>query len=146
MTTFANAKEAVQLIEDVQQKLERMLELIGPIAAQDAEPDVGGLILAEVLEQGGAVTKDDLYRIAANRGMDKRGLGGFFRQSGKTSLYVLPGDRVLLTPYGVERAQRYASRQKTFGYEASGQTYSKIAEPSFAEDWDSDEDSAYDDA
>ena len=146
MTTFANAKEAIDLIEDVQQKLDRALDLIRPIAAQDTEPDVGGLILAEVLEQGGSVTKDELYQIAASRGMDRRGLGGFFRQSGKTSLYVVPGDRVLLTPYGVERAQRYASRQKSYEYEPSDRAYSKVAEPTFAEDWDSDEDSVYDGA
>lgn len=146
MTTFTKAKEAIRTIEEVQERLEHVLELLRPVAAQDDEPDVGGLVLAEVLEQGGSVTRDELYRIAASHGMDRRGLGGFFRQSGKTSLYVLPGDRVLLTPYGVEQAQRHIQRKTPLTYEPAEPDLARIAEPSFARDWESDEDSVYDSA
>lgn len=145
MTTFGDAKEAVQTIEEIREQLERVLEFLRPLANQSDEPDAGRRILAEVLEQGGSVTRDELYRIAAAHGMDRRGLGGFFRQSGKTRLYELPGGRVLLTPYGVEQAQRYTEKAPV-GYERPEPDLPKIAEASLAEDWDSDEDSAYDSA
>ncbi len=145
MTAFLKVTEALTILEDVQEKIERVRSMLRPIAAQGDEPDIGGRVLAEVLEQGGSVTKEDLYRIAAGQGMDRRGLGGFFRQSGKTSLYVLPGDRVLLTPYGAEQARRYAQRDPLV-YEPGEPNLAKIAEESFAEDWDSDEEGIYDNA
>jgi hypothetical protein len=144
MTAFANAREALVLAEEIQERIERLARLLRPMAMEDAEPDVGGQILAEILEQGGSVLREELYRLAAAHGMDRRGLGGFFRQSGKASLYDVPGGRVLLTPYGVEQARRAIERRPTMIYKVGEPDFAKIAETSFAEEWDSDEDSVYD--
>ncbi|HET9476619.1 MAG TPA: hypothetical protein VFP63_03940 [Dehalococcoidia bacterium] len=143
MTAFSNVGEALTLLDEIEERFARVRQLLRPLARSDT-PDLGGLVLAEVLEQGGSVTKDELYRIAAAHGMDRRGLGGFFRQSGKSSLHVLPGDRVLLTPYGVEQARRHIERKEPIVYEISEPSFMKIAEASFAEEWESDEDSVYD--
>jgi hypothetical protein len=77
--------------------------------------------------------------------MDRRGLGGFFRQSGRTSLYALPTDRIVLTPYGADQARRCLERGSNIVYDDEPTiAYARVAEKSFAEDWDSDEDSVYD--
>lgn len=143
MTAFSNVREALNLLDEIEERFARVRQLLRPISQTDTQ-DLGGLVLAEVLEQGGSVTKDELYRIAAAHGMDRRGLGGFFRQSGKSSLHVLPGDRVLLTPYGVEQARRHIERKEPIVYEMKEPSFAKIAEASFAEEWESDEDSVYD--
>lgn len=143
MTAFANVREALSLLDEIEDRFSRIRQLLRPLAQGDDE-DIGARVLAEVLEQGGSVTKEELYRIAAAHGMDRRGLGGFFRQSGKASLHLLPGDRVLLTPYGAEQARRHIERKEPVVYEISEPNYMKIAEASFAEEWDSAEDSVYD--
>ena len=146
MTAFARAKEAITAIEEAERLLSQAKDALRSVAAQSDEPDVAGRILAEILKQGGSVSKQELYRLAAQHGMDRRGLGGFFRQSGKTSLYALPGDRVLITPYGVEQARRQVESERPLEYGEPEVNLARVAEPSFAEDWDSEEDSIYDTA
>jgi hypothetical protein len=50
---------------------------------------------------------------------------------------------VLLTPYGVEQARRNIG-EGPMVYEIAEPSFAKIAEASFAEEWDSDEDSVCD--
>jgi hypothetical protein len=58
----------------------------------------------------------------------------------------LPGtDRIVLTPYGAERAQRHLNRQRATPYATVEPNLSRVAEASFAEDWNSEGDAAYDD-
>jgi hypothetical protein len=146
MTLASNVRQAIANLEEAEERIEQARLLLLPVAAQSDGPDAGARVLAEVLRRGGSVTREELYQIAADNGMDRRGLGGFFRQSGKSSLYVLPGDRVILTPYGVEQARRYAEPSRGIEYEPGTEAFTKIAEPSFAEDWDSPEDSIYDES
>jgi hypothetical protein len=138
--------QALLLIKEAEEALEKARSLLEGRVPAMTEPEVGARVLAEIIERGGSVSRGELYEIAANIGMDKRGLGGLFRQTGKTLLHVLPGDRVVLTPEGAERGERYNSiyRRTKLVYESTEPNLALAAEPSFAEDWNSDEDAAYD--
>lgn len=142
----ATTQEAVRLIEEAEERLKQAREILQPGAGQEGEPYwVGGRILAEILAEGGSVTRERLYQLAAKYGMDRRGLGGFFRASGKGSLYEVRGmDRIILTPTGTDIARHLLEEVGGFTYEAPQASFAKVAERSFAEDWDSDEDSVYD--
>ena len=144
MVTAVNARSAIRLIGDAEELLQQAKALLNGAEAVE-DDDIGSKVLGEVLDRGASVSKNELYEIAEKHGMDRRGLGGFFRQSGKTSLYVLPGDRVVLTPYGAEQARRHVELSRNIMYEEPKIAYAKIAEKPFAEDWDSEEDSVYDD-
>jgi hypothetical protein len=142
--TNSAAIRATTLIVEAQELLKEARSLLERV---DEPPDeeLGLRVLSEVMRRGASVSKQELYDIAQSFGMDRRGLGGFFRQSGKNSLYMLPGDRVLLTPYGVEQARRLMERNATYMYdEESTMVYAKVAESTFADDWNSEEDSVYD--
>jgi hypothetical protein len=139
----ATVSEAVRLIEEAEERLSRAKAALVPMAGPAAGWP-GGRILADLLNEGGSVTRERLYELAAKHGMDRRGLGGFFRASGKGSLYEVPGmNRVILTPAGTELARRAIEEDETM-YPMSEPSFAKVAEPSFAEDWESDEDSIYD--
>lgn len=146
MVSLNTAKTAVSLIEDAEDVLRQLKALLAPeLTGQEQQAYPGERILADILERGASVTKAELYTLAEKHGMDRRGLGGLFRQSGKTSLYELPGtDKVVLTPYGAEQARRFLERRPSIMYEEPTIAYAKVAEKSFAEDWDSEEDSVYD--
>ncbi len=146
MVTAKTARDAVGLIQEAEEILQHVKSLLESSSARVQEVDLGERILAEILQRGGSVSKQELYALAEKHGMDRRGLGGFFRQSGKTSLYELLGtDKVVLTPYGAEQARRFLERRPSMMYDEEPTTiYAKIAEKSFAEDWGSDEDSVYD--
>lgn len=142
----AQAQEAVRLINEAEERLRRARSLLENGHDRSKEEGwPGERILAEVLAEGGSVTRARLYELAAKYGMDRRGLGGFFRASGKGSLYEVPGmDRIILTPSGTEVARRVLESREGFTYEPSKPSFARVAEPSFAEDWESDEDSVYD--
>jgi len=145
MVLASNARNALQLIGEAEDLLQQAKSLLSS-AGDRPDEAVGDRVLGEVLERGASVSKAQLYEIAARHGMDRRGLGGFFRQSGKTSLYALPGDRVVLTPYGAEQARRYTERSRNIMYyDEPSTSFAKVAEGPFAEDWDSEEDAVYDD-
>ncbi|HEU4759805.1 MAG TPA: hypothetical protein VFT91_07465, partial [Dehalococcoidia bacterium] len=113
------------------------------IRTSPGEQWAGGLILADILREGGFVTRERLYEIAKKYGMDRRGLGGFF--TGKGSLQAIPEmNRVMLTQEGVKTARRYLEQEAGAALEEQEATLARVAEPSFAEDWDSVEDSVYD--
>ncbi|MEO8458377.1 MAG: hypothetical protein ABI559_11245 [Chloroflexota bacterium] len=140
-------EQVTLLIGEAEAKLATARALLDGLPAADPEPELGARVLAEIINRGGSVGRGELYAIAAEIGMDKRGLGGLFRKTGKTLLHELPGDRVVLTPDGAERGQRYLNlRQRSTSalYGASEPQLARVAETSFAEDWDSAEDSAYD--
>lgn len=139
-------QEAVQLIAEAEERLQQAKAILqnGHDRAP-AEGWPGERILAEVLAEGGSVTRERLYQLAAKHGMDRRGLGGFFRASGKGSLYEVPGmDRIILTPSGIEVARRLLESREGLTYEPAEPSFARVAEPSFAEDWGSEEDSVYD--
>ena len=145
MLSDTTNRRAVTLIEEIEERLVRLRGLLGQESGTAAAPDAGDQVLADVLEQGAAVTREELYAIAAKRGMDRRGLGGFFRETGKKSLTELPGTgRIVLTPYGAERAQRALNRRAPLEYTQQEPQLHRIAESSFAEDWNSPEDDIYD--
>ena len=136
--------EAIALLEQIEAATARLRAVLSKKVAQPAG-DMGEAVLADVLSRGGSVSRAELYQIAEARGMDRRGLGGFFRESGQKGLMDLPGtDRIVLTPYGAERAQRYLNRRRPTMYEPAEPNLPRAAEPSFAADWNSDEDAAYD--
>lgn len=140
----SKTENARRLIEEIEERLALMKELVGMATSADI-PDLGDRVLAEVLERGASVSREELYEIAESQGMDRRGLGGFFRESGQKSLTDLPGiDRIVLTAYGAERAQRQLNRIRSGAYEPGEPNLARAAEPSFADDWNSDEDAAYD--
>jgi hypothetical protein len=144
---MANAtKAAIQLLEEAEERLRHAKALLEPAnGGESREAWPGGRILADILAEGGSVTRERLYELAGKHGMDRRGLGGFFRASGKGSLYEVPGmDRIILTPSGISMAQPYLERQESLTYEPPTPSFTLVAEPSFAEDWGSDEDSVYD--
>ena len=143
---MVSAQEVMRLIEEAEERLKRAKEMLRPTAGQGSGADwAGGRILAEILAEGGSVTRERLYQLAAKHGMDRRGLGGFFRASGRGSLYEVPGmDRVLLTPVGIETGRRFLEREEELTYQSADAALAKVAERSFAEDWDSEEDSIYD--
>jgi len=146
MVSPSTSRTAVTLIEEAEDAL-RQLKALFATGSTAPEPQEypSQLVLAEILQQGASVTKGELYALAEKHGMDRRGLGGLFRQSGKTSLYELAGtDKVVLTPYGAEMGRRLLERRPSIMYEEPTIAYAKIAEESFAEDWDSEEDSVYD--
>ena len=140
------SRSAVTLIEEAEDALRQLKAMLASEStAREPHEYPSQLVLAEILQRGASVTKDELYALAAKHGMDRRGLGGLFRQSGKTSLYELAGtDKVVLTPYGAEMARRLLERRPSIVYEEPTSAYAKVAEESFAEDWDSEEDSVYD--
>jgi hypothetical protein len=139
-------QDAVRLISEAEERLQQarsLLENGHERAREEGWP--GERILAEVLAEGGSVTRERLYQLAAKHGMDRRGLGGFFRASGKGSLYEVPGmDRIILTPSGTEVARRLLESREGLTYEPASPSFAKVAEAPFAEDWESDEDSVYD--
>lgn len=144
MITNTAAIRATTLIGEAQELLKEAKSLLEQ-ADEPPDEELGLKVLSEIMRRGASVSKQELYDIAESYGMDRRGLGGFFRQSGKSSLYNLPGDRVLLTPYGVEQAQRRMERNAIYMYdEESTIVYAKVAESSFADDWNSEEDGVYD--
>ena len=144
MIPNATIQRADKLIAEIEVRLERLRALLGKEAGYEVS-DMGDRVLGNVLEQGAAVTRQELYEIAARHGMDRRGLGGFFRETGKKSLMELPGTgRIVLTPYGPERARRVLDRRETTGYRVYEPSLQRLAETSFAQDWDSPEDQIYD--
>lgn len=144
MPTDVNGN-ASRLIAEIEDRMKQLKELLTE-EPRSPVPDKGDKVLGDVLRRGASVSRQELYSIAEEHGMDRRGLGGFFRESGQNSLTELPGtDRVVLTPYGADRAQRYLNRSSQ-KYGIGEPNLSKVAEPSFAEDWNSPEDSVYDDA
>lgn len=137
--------DVAKLLDEIETRVAQLRVMVASPPTPVA-PDLGERVLADVLTQGGSVGRKELYEIAELHGMDRRGLGGFFRESGQKSLMGLPGtDRIVLTPYGAERAQRHLNRQRASQYEAVEPNLSRVAETSFAEDWNSEEDAAYDD-
>jgi hypothetical protein len=137
--------DVAKLLDEIEARVAQLRVIVaspaGPVA-----PDLGERVLADVLTRGGSVGRKELYEIAESHGMDRRGLGGFFRETGQKSLMDLPGtDRIVLTPYGAERAQRHLNRQRATPYETVEPNLSRVAEASFAEDWNSEGDAAYDD-
>jgi hypothetical protein len=145
MERVTKIQEALALIAEAEERTKRAREILErEVGAPAAGVWVGGLILAEVYREGGSVTRARLHEIAKMYGMDNRGLGGFF--TGRGSLQALDDvDRVMLTPEGVKAARSYLNRPGT-PYKAAEPNYARAAEASFAEDWDSPEDSVYDDA
>ena len=142
---YKASTEAGRLIAEIE---DRMNQLKGLLSEEPEVPvvDLGDKVLGDVLRRGASVSRQELYDIAEAHGMDRRGLGGFFRESGQRSLTELPGtERIVLTPYGADRAQRYLNRSEQ-SYTQAEPSLAKVAEPSFAEDWNSPEDSVYDDA
>ncbi len=137
-------REALALLSEAETRTKRAREILEKELGASAENVwVGGLILADVLREGGSVSKGRLHEIAKKYGMDNRGLGGFF--TGKGSLQAIPEmDRVMLTPEGVKTARSYM--QPSSDYRQTEPELARAAEPSFAEDWNSPEDSVYDDA
>jgi len=135
-------QEALALVAEAEQRLHHAKEILEQELSVSTEPQwAGGLILADILREGGSVTRERLYGLARKHGMDRRGLGGFF--TGRGSLQAIPEmNRVMLTPEGVKTARRYLEQESP--YEAAEPSFHRIAEASFAEDWASDEDAAYD--
>jgi hypothetical protein len=146
MVSQSVSTTALTLIEEAEEALRQLKALFASDSTpQEPQEYPSHLVLADILQRGASVTRDDLYELARTYGMDRRGLGGLFRQSGKTSLYELAGtDKVVLTPYGAETARRVLERRPSIMYEEPTSVYAKVAEQSFAEDWDSEEDSVYD--
>jgi len=134
--------EVTTLLREAEERLVRARQLLSVGGDEDVPSvSVGGLILAEVLEEGGFVERERLHEIARLHGMDIRGLGGFF--TGRGSLQMVPEtDRVMLTPEGVKTARRYL--RKSGKPYVSEPNLARAAEPSFAKDWDNDVDAAYD--
>jgi len=138
-------EEALRLIEEAEERLRQARAALEPMKTGSRFEWPGGKILAEILAEGGSVTRERLYSLAEKHGMDRRGLGGFFRASGKGSLYEIPGmDRVILTPSGTEIARRLLEAEGGVTYQVSESAFARVAERSFAEDWNSEEDSIYD--
>jgi hypothetical protein len=136
--------DVAKLLDEIEARVAQLRIMVASPVAPVAQ-DLGEKVLADVLIRGGSVGRKELYEIAELQGMDRRGLGGFFRESGQKSLMALPGtDRIVLTPYGAERAQRYLNRRRANQYEPAEPNLSGIAESSFAEDWNSEEDAVYD--
>jgi hypothetical protein len=140
-----HSDEAIKLIEAAEDNLAQAKSLLLGVPRPEPEQELGARVLAEIVSRGGSVGREDLYKIAADIGMDRRGLGGLFRQTGKTLVHVLPGDRIVLTPEGAERAQKYLDRHRQQVYESGEPQLWRAAEPSFARDWDNERDAAYDD-
>ncbi len=137
--------DVAKLLDEIDARVAQLRTMVGSPAVP-VPPDLGERVLAEVLTRGGSVSRKELYEIAELHGMDRRGLGGFFRETGQKSLMDLPGtDRIVLTPYGAERAQRHLNRQRATRYDTVEPNISRVAEASFAEDWNSEGDAAYDD-
>lgn len=138
--------DALQLVTEAEERIRRAKEiLLKETQSASSAPWAGGLLLADILREGGYVQKERLYELAEKYGFDKRGLGGFY--TGKGSLQMINElDRVMLTPEGVKTARRYLNRGDADQrqYETAEPMLAKVAEPSFAEDWDSEEDAAYD--
>lgn len=67
------------------------------------------LIIQDIVEAGGKVTRDEWYAIAAKYGYQGRGLAGFFRE-GKAGLLEMREDMVLVTPSGRKRLAENARR------------------------------------
>lgn len=141
-------EEAMRLISEAEERLRQAKSVLeSGRESPSAGEWPGGRILADILAEGGSVTRERLYQLAAKHGMDRRGLGGFFRASGKGSLYEVSGmNRIILTPSGIEIARRYLEAEEGVNYQVSESAFAKVAERSFAEDWGSAEDSIYDEA
>jgi hypothetical protein len=144
----AATEEAMRLISEAEERLRQAKSVLeSGRESPSAGEWPGGRILADILAEGGSVTRERLYQLAAKHGMDRRGLGGFFRASGKGSLYEVSGmNRIILTPSGIEIARRYLEAEEGVNYQLSESAFAKVAEGSFAEDWGSAEDSIYDEA
>lgn len=142
----AVTEEAMRLISEAEERLRRAKSVLeSGRESPSAGEWPGGRILADVLAEGGSVTRERLYQLAAKHGMDRRGLGGFFRASGKGSLYEVSGmNRIILTPSGIEMARRFLEVAEGLTYQVSETAFAKVAESAFAEDWESEEDSVYD--
>ncbi len=138
-------QEALTLIAEAEDRTRQARAILEKeVGAPTGDVWIGGLILAEVFQEGGSVSRARLHEIAKKYGMDNRGLGGFF--TGKGSLQAIDEvERVVLTPQGIKTARSYLNKVET-AYAAPEPEFARAAEPSFAEDWNSPEDSVYDDA
>jgi hypothetical protein len=67
------------------------------------------LIVQDILSEGGNVTKERWYEIAAKYGYSGRGLAGFFR-GGNQGLLEMRKERVYVTKHGKERLAQNLSR------------------------------------
>jgi hypothetical protein len=129
LTLLAEAEESVRRAREIVQKA---------LPAVDQTEWVGGLILAELLKEGGSVKRNRLHELAAKYGMDNRGLGGFF--TGKGSLHIVPGtDLVMLTPEGAKTAVRYLNKLGVVERDVDEMGDGPPAEDPLAEEWTENE-------
>lgn len=68
------------------------------------------LIMQAILDEGGWVTKERWYEIAATYGYSGRGLAGFFRAGASGLLEMRPNDRVYVTKHGKQRLAQNLGR------------------------------------
>lgn len=105
-------QEIVETIRSCQVELQRaeneLLKLLGEepqrIVPEWMLPRLK--IWKSIKEEGGVVTKEELYQIATKVGIDNRGLGGFF--TGKNASLVQLGDgKVALTQVGEKKLKQF---------------------------------------
>jgi len=72
-------------------------------------------ILADILEAGGSVSKEQFHKLVKKNGMDTRGVGGFFIKSNPslTTFEDVKGPKVALTKKGKDNAQKWLDEKKT---------------------------------
>jgi len=71
-------------------------------------------ILADILKEGGTVTRVDFHKIVEKNGMDNRGVGGFFIRSDPSLVYIedAKGVKVALTAKGKKSAEEWIEMNK----------------------------------
>ena len=138
MTSGPNS-QAYRYIRSIRRSLDRLEGLLREMEAQTPEPRPADS-RSELLEQvhvAGAIEQRRLFELLDQRGMSHTWIGAQV-SSEYLDLWHAADGRTFY------RVTDRAVRELHLGQLAAAASYSSLSEPSFADDWHSEEDSAYD--
>ena len=140
MTTSLASREVLESLRAIRRVIDSLEKKLSAEEGAEIDPYKRRRdILQQVYWQGNSISRVDLLPILEGRGTDYRWIGQQVKK-GYLSVSPVPGGatRYSVTPKGV--------RELRLDQETPEETaaFGRVAVASFAEDWDSEEDSAYD--
>jgi hypothetical protein len=138
----ANMRELRECLRAIRENLDRLEALLGS-PEEPADPyERRKAVLEEIYWAGNSVPREQLFRTLRERGTQYQWVGQQVKK-GYLSVLPLPGGsvRYSVTPRAVRELS--LGREGPEGLEETA-ALAKLSEGSFAEEWDSPEDSIYD--
>jgi len=138
----ANMRELRECLRAIRENLDRLEALLGSPEEPPDPYERRKAVLEEIYWAGNSVPRDQLFRTLRERGTQYQWVGQQVKK-GYLSVLPLPGGsvRYSVTPRAVRELS--LGREGPEGLEETA-ALAKLSEASFTEEWDSPEDSVYD--